>query len=112
MPLTPGRTYVNGTRRLWANMTNEDDLDVDPSGSITFYLMSPRGEVTSYVYDVDAEIVKESTGDYWIDIQFTEPGRWYYKWQTTGLTTAQVEEGSVLVSASPFYDLDRSTGYS
>lgn len=101
--LTPGRKYVNAPVRIAANFQDEDRIDVDPT-TITFQLMNPGGQVSSYVYGTDAALVKVNTGDYYIDVTPDTSGRWFYRWDSTGTGKTVGFEGSFVVVASPFYE--------
>lgn len=39
----------------------------------------PSGNVTTYVYGSDNELVKDGTGDYYFDVSVDEAGTWYYR---------------------------------
>lgn len=101
--LTPGRHYVNTTVRVAVNFQDEDRVDVDPT-TITFKVVGPTGETSSYVYLTDAELKKSSVGDYYIDVVPDQSGRWHYRWESTGTETAIAIEGSFVVQRSPFYE--------
>lgn len=101
--LTPGRIYPGSTVRITGEFFDSDDVDTDPSTSITFKLRSPTGVETSYVYGTDAEVQKQSTGNYTADIYLDEGGRWLYRWQAaTGDDISVAGEGAILVQASKF----------
>lgn len=101
--LYPGRINQGTTLRVAANFQNSADADIDPT-TVTFKLFSPSAGTTSYVYGTDAEISKDSTGDYYIDVTPTEAGRYVYRWVTTGTNQNLAVEGNFVVTASPFYD--------
>ncbi len=100
--LAPGKTYVNDTITININFQNDAGTDVDPT-TVTFKTRSPCGVETSYVYGTDAEITKSSVGDYTATIIPTEPGRWYFRWVSTGTGTARIVAGNFLVQDSPFF---------
>ena len=65
----------------------------DPGG-LTFQLKdSSDGTVSTFTLGVDAELVKDSTGNYHIDNSITESGIHQYRWASTG-TAQGAEEGS------------------
>jgi hypothetical protein len=101
--LTPGRKYVNGPVRIAANFQDESRADVDPT-TVALKLMSPNGTTTTFTYGTDAELVKANTGDYYVDYSPNMSGRWWFRWETTGTTTASALEGSFVVQNSPFYE--------
>jgi hypothetical protein len=56
---------------------------VDPD-TVSLIVTDPDGLETTYVYLTDAEVVKDSTGNYHADISASAPGTWYYRWLSTG----------------------------
>lgn len=101
MSLYPGRRYVGDTVRLAINWQNEDGTDLDPSTDVALTTRSPTGTETTYTYG-DSEITRETTGDYYYEITPNYSGRWFYKWEATGVGTNKVIEGSFVVQSSPF----------
>lgn len=99
--LTPGRHYVGSTVRLEINFSTEDGTDVDPT-TITFEMLSPSGEETSYVYGTDSELVRVNAGDYYVDFTVDESGRWHFRWTTTGSSMALLQAGSFVVQRDPW----------
>lgn len=55
---------------------------------------------TEWVYGVDAEIIKVSSGIYQADVPLTVAGRLLFNWNGTGAVTA-AEGSSLLVHALP-----------
>ena len=108
--LIPGRIYINSTVRIPVNFQDADALDVDPD-TITFKLYSPSAEITSYVFGTDAEVFKTSVGDYYIDVTPDEPGRWHYRWESTGTNKSTAVEGSFVVQISRFFEPYSSDAY-
>lgn len=108
--LTPGRIYVNSTVRIAVNFQDDDGTDVDPS-TVTFKAYSPSGTTTTYVYATDAEVIRQDTGDYYVDFSPNESGRWHYRWSSTGTGTAIAMEGTFVVQSSVFYDDPTSDAY-
>ena len=103
--MTPGRIYAGSTVRITGHFSDETDTDADPSVSIVFKTRSPCGVEASYTYGTDAEIQKESVGDYTADVRVTEGGRWLYRWEAQtdlGITVYVAGEGSIVVQASRF----------
>lgn len=64
---------------------------VDPD-AVKLSVKNPSDEVTTYVYGTDAEIVKDSTGNYHADIDADETGTWHYRWWSTGNGQAAQEK--------------------
>lgn len=64
---------------------------VDPD-VVKLTIKTPSGTVTTYIYGTDAEIVKDSTGNYHADISAGEAGTWHYRWWSTGNGQAAQEK--------------------
>lgn len=103
MPFKPGRYYVNSPVRLTINFQDDAGTDTDPE-TIKLRLLSPERVETEYTYLEDDELQKTNAGDYTCDVTPDKPGRWHFRWQTTGIATTVATEGSFLVQASKFYD--------
>lgn len=56
---------------------------VDPS-VVKCSVRDPDGTTTTYVYGTDDEVVKTSTGNYYMDVDADTYGTWYYRWFSTG----------------------------
>lgn len=63
--------------------TNSAGAAIDPE-AVKVSIRKPDGTVTTYVYNTDAEVVKDSVGNYHIDVDANAAGRWYYRWWSTG----------------------------
>jgi hypothetical protein len=64
----------------------------DPT-TVTFKTkVGESGAVTTYVYGTDAELVKDSTGVFHVDLPFTQAGTHYYRFVGTGAVKAAVED--------------------
>jgi hypothetical protein len=63
----------------------------DPS-TITAIVRPPSGSSATYVYGTDAELVKDSTGVYHVDIDVNAAGRWVYRFAGSGAAQAAGEE--------------------
>lgn len=108
--LAPGRVYVGDTKRIAMNYQDDDGIDIDPS-SVVFKLLSPSGTLTQATYGTDAALVRQSTGDYYVDATFNESGRWTWRWVSTGTGTATAHEGTLIVRWSEIEEgLGSSTG--
>lgn len=66
------------------------DVATDPT-AVTFKIKDPSSNITTYVYGTDAEVVKASTGNYYVDYDVDEVGVWYFKWRGTGAVVAANE---------------------
>lgn len=101
--LRPGRYYYNQAVYLTINVFDGSETDTDGT-TVVLKTISPSGTEASYTYGTDANLTKTSTGDYTCIITATEPGRWYYRWEVTYSSQLNVEEGTFVVMASPYYD--------
>ena len=59
------------------------------------------GMITTYVYGVGAEVVKDAVGTYHIDVSITEEGMWWFRWIATG-TGQAAGERAFWVTVSEF----------
>ena len=91
-----GRYEVGNLIRVSAEFTdpNNDDAETDPT-SVYLTVKSPSGTVVEYTYGVGSDITKASTGNYYADVDADEPGRWWYRWYSTG-TGQAAKEGSFI----------------
>ena len=60
---------------------------------VTCKVKDPSGNVVPYVYGTDAELVKDSTGIYHVDVVTDEKKQWNVRFEGTGTCTA-VEESA------------------
>jgi hypothetical protein len=79
---------------------DEDDVVADPT-SVFFVFMTPSGVQTTYIYGVDGELVKDSTGNYHVDVSADVEGQYHYRFYSTG-TGQAAAEGQFLVKDSVF----------
>ena len=71
--------------------TDSNNLAVDP-GTVSFIYMQPDNTKTTLVYPTDAALVKDSTGNYHVDVDSSAaPGVWYYRFKGTGINQAANE---------------------
>jgi hypothetical protein len=108
--LIPGRIYQHSTVRIPVNFQDADGTDVDPS-TITFKLYAPDAAITTFVYQTDDALQRTSMGDYYVDVTPRLPGRWHFRWESTGTNLATAIEGSFVVQASKFYEPSSSDAY-
>lgn len=108
--ITPGRIYCGSTLRIPVNYTDGEGVDVDPT-TVTFKLYSPEFSTTTYVYGSDVEVIRPTTGNYYIDVSPTVAGRWAYRWASTGTNKASAVEGTFVVQTSVFYNDATSDAY-
>jgi uncharacterized protein YfaS (alpha-2-macroglobulin family) len=80
--------------------TNASDAAVDPD-TVLFQFRTPSGDITTYTYGVDAELVRDSLGNYHVDVDANEVGEWWVRFYSTGSGQA-ADELSFEVSESRF----------
>jgi len=94
-------TYdVGDLVRCTGTFTNAAGTAVDPT-AVSFMLRAPSGTETTYTYGVDAELVRDGTGVYHVDVDADEEGAWYYRFESTG-TGQAAEESRFYVDQSMF----------
>lgn len=71
---------------------------IDPA-VVKFDYKKPDGSVTSLTYLTDADLIKESTGVYRVDLELDAPGLWTIRFYSTG-TGQAAEETEVIVQQS------------
>lgn len=98
--MTTAAYHIDDLRRLTAAFTVAS-VATDPS-TLMFIMREPDGTETPYVYGTDAELVKDSTGNFHVDWPITQAGRHLYRWVGTG---AAAEAGQ-----AEFYALRKTAG--
>lgn len=85
--------------RIDATFTDSDGVAAVPD-TVTLKLRSPNGTITTYT---DAEISSNSPADggYYIDVEATAAGRYFYRWESTG-DGQGASEGEFMVLDSRF----------
>lgn len=73
---------------------------IDPT-AVTAKVKSPAGLTTTLVYGVDAGLIKDSVGNYHVDVSATEAGTYVYRFAATG-TAQSASESFFRVRASAF----------
>ena len=86
--------------RFSAAFTNAAGTATDPT-AVTFKIRSPAGTTTTYVYGTDAELVRDSAGNFHVDFAMTAAGDWAHRWEGTGAVVT-AEESQVVVEPSAF----------
>ncbi len=69
--------------RCSAAFTDAGGSAADPD-VIIFKFTTPPGVTTTYIYDTDVELVKDSTGNYHVDVDGNAEGTWHYRFHSTG----------------------------
>lgn len=82
--------HVGTLVRVTGTFTDSGGSAVDPT-TVTFKYRTPEGVTTTYVYTTDAELVKSSTGVYYVDVSVTSSGVWWHEFSSTGTGQAASE---------------------
>lgn len=80
--LAPSKYFVGAAMSLSVSFT---DSDVTPSDPITVVLKlrSPNGQLSTYTYGTDANVTKQSAGNYSATVTPNCAGRWFTRWEGT-----------------------------
>lgn len=88
-------TYDVGDKpRLSANF-KVGVADTDPT-TLTYKALKPQGGTVTLVWNTDAALVKDSTGNFHVDQAIDQWGQWEYRFIGTGAAEAS-EAGSFYV---------------
>lgn len=77
-----------------------DSTAVDP-GTVVFKYEDPSGNITTLTYLVDAALVRDSLGNFHVDIDCDEAGTWHWEFRGTGSNQA-ADADSFVVTESRF----------
>jgi hypothetical protein len=95
-------TYDIGDQvRTSVAFTTTVGTPVDPT-AVTFRLRKPSGIISILVYGVDAAVVKDSVGNYHVDVTVDLQGIFAYRYEGTGAAVAACE-GRFVAQNSDFY---------
>ena len=68
---------------------------------VIFKFTDPSGTTTTYTYNAEAELVKDSVGNYHVDVNADATGLWRTRWEATG-TGQAADESAFRVAESQF----------
>ena len=80
--------YEDNLVRLTGTYRNRVTGAVADPTTVTFKVTDPNSATTTYVYGTDAQLVKDSTGVYHVDLSLDLPGLYYYRFLGTGAVKA------------------------
>lgn len=80
-------------------LTDSDGTALDATAVFAEY-KDPSGNVVSLDYGADAELVKDSTGNYHVDIDADEAGWWHWRFYSTGIGQAAHDPQSFYVKVA------------
>lgn len=75
---------------------NSSGTSTDPT-VVTFAWRIADGTTTTFLYGTDAELVKDDTGDYHVDLTLATAGVYYIRWLGTGTVAAADEDSWVVI---------------
>lgn len=70
--------------------TNIEGVKIDPD-AVFVKVKDPNGDVTTYEYGVDAEVIRISAGVYHMSVNASLAGDWWYRFYSTGAGQAAAE---------------------
>ena len=91
---------VGDVVRCSGAFANSAGTAVDPT-AVLCKVRKPDGTITTFTYGVDAALVKAAVGSYYLDVEATAAGVWYYRFYSTGVGQA-AGETSFRVRVSSF----------
>lgn len=96
---TQNHYSVGNLVRVSAVFKDAAGTAIDPT-TVGFKVRRPdTGAVTTYVYGTDAQLVKDSVGNYHVDVSADATGEWPYRFYSTG-TGQAAQESSFFADAS------------
>ena len=79
---------LNQTVKLSANI-QVGGVDTDPGALVFRIRAGPSGDFTTYTYGTDAQVVKESVGDYYVLWLITEEAEHWWEFKNTATGAAR-----------------------
>ncbi len=64
---------------------------------VTCYIKDPTSVLTTYVYGTNNQLVKDSTGNYHVDIFASIAGNWWYRFEGTGTVISANENEFIVI---------------
>lgn len=95
----PTNIYITGeVVRLTNAITDTAGAAADP-GVLRLKIKPPQGVLQSYVFGVDAIIVKDSAGSYHADLQLSLAGTWYWRWESDAPNPGAAESEATVAAS-------------
>jgi hypothetical protein len=91
---------VGNRRRLECTFTDMRKVPTDPAVVVCQY-QDPSGLEVTRTYGTDPEVIKESTGVYYLDLDIDTAGTWYYRFKGTGPVKA-ADERTIIARETVF----------
>ena len=84
---------VNTLVRLSANFKNSSDVDTDPTTVVFRYRIGETGSTTTYTYPTDVQVVRDSVGNFHIELTpIIADSLYYYSFHGTGTLIASKQD--------------------
>lgn len=99
--MTTNVYHLGDTVRLRGVFRNTAGALADPV-EVRCWVTDPDGETTEYEYPADAELEKDTTGTFHLDVVANLPFRWKYQFQGSGNNIEMVEPSFFDVEPSAF----------
>ena len=97
-----GRYDLGNKPRCTGTFTDVDGVVQDPTVVLFSWVPPSTATPTVYTYGVDAELVRSSTGIYYVDLNANEVGEWRYRFYSTG--TGQAAEETYFHIRESYFD--------
>lgn len=95
-----GLINIGDVIRIKANVINSANVAVDPN-TVIFKILEPTNTTTTYTFGVNAQLVKDNTGNYHVDWHVDVSGIHIYNFRGNGAANA-AEEASFTSVPSKF----------
>lgn len=95
--------YRGGLVQVEGAFTDSNNAALDPT-AVLITVIRPDGRSNTYTYGTDTSVVKDSTGNYHVNLSADVAGIWRYWWHSTGTGQAADERTFTVeeaISASP-----------
>lgn len=79
--------YPTSRVRVEAQIKNLSNVYTDPT-QLIFTIEEPSGIETSYTWGIDAELIRVSPGQFYVDWDASQAGQHKYRWQANGAIQA------------------------
>lgn len=93
-------SYLKGQLVQCWGYFDQEGVRVTPE-DVTMRVKNPNGATTVYVYGDDSELQLNGQGEYYVNVDASIAGRWYYKLESEGVDQGAME-GSFDVKAGQF----------
>lgn len=96
------KTYdIGDLVRVSGAFTNNAGAAMDPT-IVTVKIKHEADDASTYVYGTNPEVIKDSVGNYHVDVNANAKGTWFYRWAGSGTVGQSAGEGLFVVKESHF----------